>query len=116
MLCDNPADIAQSPDAWLAIVAIGICTSYNSSQCLQGSTFQVVFTDEVIKRAFIAIVREFYIRYIKRYSIELLRFCYYLVEWDINNLSLLINKAFNKPRTGYTVYLGTLACNPFISM
>src|SRR5437773_1070274 len=92
---------------------IRICTSDNNSDDVNCRIIYLVFLNKIIKGAFVFVMSEFNIRYIKRNPTQLLRPFQNVGKRNKKEFSLRINKPLYKPGTGNAVDLRTFSCDPF---
>src|SRR5580765_4454157 len=97
-------------------MVVCICPSDNRSHGIHRIVLYLIFLNEVIKCTFPPVMCMFYSRNVKRYCTQFFSLFQNLFKGHIVYFCFFINKPFDQPGTGKTVYFWSLPCNPFHAM
>src|SRR5882724_1585860 len=92
---------------------VGVGSPDNNGHFMDGRIFDLIFLYEIIKSTTVLMMRKLHARNVERNGFELPGLSGHLVEGDVYEFGLFIDKSADKPGTGNAVDLGTFAGNPF---
>src|SRR5436190_1572385 len=92
---------------------IRVGSSYNNGNGMDRRVSYPVFLNKIIERAFVIVMGEFHVWYIKWNRIQFVSLRFDVDKWNIKDFGLRINETLDEPRTGYPVNLGSFPCDPF---
>src|SRR5688500_7406091 len=92
---------------------VRIGSAYNHRHYFERGLCQLMLSNDIVERTFIAIMGELHSRKVKRNGIDLIRLLYNLIEWNVDEFGVFVHEALYQPRTCDPVYFRTFTGDPF---